>query len=252
MTVAVCDLWRYPIKSHGRESLSSVLLCAGKTMPWDRVWAVAHEAAKFDDTTPEWVSCANFSRGAKAPSLMAINASVDEGANLVTLTHPDLPKLTFNPDLTTDAARFIAWVMPISPTNRALPARLVSVADRGMTDTEFPSVSINSLASLRDLQDKAGTGISRRRWRGNIWLDGSEPWEEFNWIGRRIRIGKAELVIRERIKRCLATTANPRTGKPDIDTLAILSQNWGHKDFGIYGEIIKTGAVSLGDKIELL
>jgi hypothetical protein len=35
-----------PDQGHGREDLASVCLSAGQAMPWDRVWAVAHEAAR--------------------------------------------------------------------------------------------------------------------------------------------------------------------------------------------------------------
>ena len=39
-------LWRHPIKGHGVEAVGAVTLAAGATMPWDRVWAIAHEAAR--------------------------------------------------------------------------------------------------------------------------------------------------------------------------------------------------------------
>ena len=48
MSGTVSGLWRHPIKSHGREALSQVTVIPGQTMPGDRVWAVAHEAAKTD------------------------------------------------------------------------------------------------------------------------------------------------------------------------------------------------------------
>ena len=54
MSGAVSSLWRHPIKSHGREALEQVTLSAGQTMPGDRVWAVAHEASKADDSV--WIS----------------------------------------------------------------------------------------------------------------------------------------------------------------------------------------------------
>jgi len=38
-------LWRHPIKSHGREALTSVTLTAGQAMPGDRLWAVARNRA---------------------------------------------------------------------------------------------------------------------------------------------------------------------------------------------------------------
>lgn len=43
MTATVTEIWRHPIKSHGREPLESVTLEAGKALPLDRLWAVAHE-----------------------------------------------------------------------------------------------------------------------------------------------------------------------------------------------------------------
>ena len=49
------QIWRYPIKSHGREALSSVAVTEGATLPWDREWAVAHEASDADGTT--WAPC---------------------------------------------------------------------------------------------------------------------------------------------------------------------------------------------------
>ena len=48
MTDTVTEIWRHPVKSHGREALETVTLTAGQTMPGDRVWAVAHEASTAD------------------------------------------------------------------------------------------------------------------------------------------------------------------------------------------------------------
>lgn len=250
--ISVSDIFRHPVKAHGYEALSAVTLEVGKTMPWDRVWAVAHEMAKFDDANPEWAHCVNFSRGAKAPELMAIEVSVNESENTLTFTHHALDPLTINPDLPEDGAKLVAWTKPIMPADRAASDRIVRAPDRGMTDTPFASISINSHTSLADLSDKAGEPLSSLRWRGNIWVEGAAPWDEFNWIGRHARIGGALLEIVHPITRCPATTANPKTGKRDMDTLKFLSENYGHKDFGVYGEVIEGGDIQTGDRLELL
>jgi uncharacterized protein YcbX len=250
--ITVSDLYRHPVKAHGRESLSAVTLVEGKTMPWDRVWAVAHDMAKFDDANPAWAHCVNFSRGAKAPELMAINVKMDEAANTLTFTHPKLDPLTINPDLAEDGAKLVAWTKPIMPADRAASDRIVRAPDRGMTDTPFASISINSHTSLADLSKTAGVELSPLRWRGNIWVDGAAAWDEFNWIGRHARIGGALLKIVEPITRCPATTANPETGKRDVDTLKFLSDTYSHKDFGVYAEVFETGDVKTGDRLELL
>ncbi len=244
----VSEIWRHPIKSHGREKLTRVLLSAGQTMPWDRVWAVAHEASKADNTA--WAPCVNFTIGAKAPALMAITAQVDEATAIVTLAHPDLPDLVFSPD--DDPMALITWSKQLVPTNRAASSNIVRLENRGMTDTEFPSLSIGNLASHRAIETAMGAPLSNHRWRTNIWLDGLEPWVEFDWIGRDIRIGNTEFSVRDRVKRCLATTANPDTGLRDADTLKTLQDTWGHTDHCVYAEVTKSGQIATGDKIEVL
>jgi uncharacterized protein YcbX len=92
--------------------------------------------------------------------------------------------------------------------------------------------------------------LSIHRWRGNIWLDGLGPWQEFEWLGRDIRIGSALLRVRERTDRCPATTANPDTGQRDADTLGAL-RHWGHMDFSVRAEVIEDGEIAIGDLAEL-
>jgi uncharacterized protein YcbX len=90
------------------------------------------------------------------------------------------------------------------------------------------------------------------RFRGNIWLDGLPPWDEFDWLGLDIRIGEAVLRIRERITRCRATEVDPRSGQPDTDTLGALQAGWGHRDFGVYAEVLSGGRIAVSDQVELI
>ena len=243
MTGRLAQICRHPIKGHGRETLASVRLLAGACLPWDRHWAVAHEAAKLE---PGWNPCVNFARGAKAPALMAITSMLDEATATVTLQHPAQGTISFRPDDPADLPRFLDWVRPLNPENRARPVQIVS-AGRGMTDSDFPSVAILSTTSLADLSARIGQDLSPHRWRGNLWLDGAAPWAEFDWIGRQIRIGDATLRIDERITRCNATKVNPETGTPDADTLSALETAFGHQDFGVYATVIEGGPVATGD-----
>lgn len=240
----VTSLLRYPLKSHGREALDAVTLTPGCAMPFDRQWAVAHDASSADGS--EWVPCVNFSRGSKAPMLMAINCQLDEQKGTLTLSHPNRPDLTFDPDSDVDA--FLEWVAPLVPQDRALPARIVKLPGRGFTDSDFPSVTLCNLASHRAVEEQGGQALSKHRWRGNIWFDTGSPWDEFNWMDQDIQIGTAILRVQERTDRCLATTANPDTGSRDIDTLALL-EHWGHQDFSVRAEVISGGDIRLGDSV---
>jgi uncharacterized protein YcbX len=133
-----------------------------------------------------------------------------------------------------------------------MPAGIFRLDGRGFTDTDYPSISLCNSASNAALAEKAGQDLSPLRWRGNIWFDGAAAWEEFDWIGRELTLGAARLAVREPIRRCLATTANPETGQRDVDTLALLNGHWGHQNFGIYAEVIEGGQVALGDRLAVV
>lgn len=245
MTGHVTQIWRHPIKSHGREALERATLSTGQAMPFDRLWAVAHDKSQADGR--EWVSCANFSRVAKAPQLMAITASLDEATETITLRHPDRPVLTFSPDR--EGAALVGWVKPLMPEDRAQSARVIRAQTVAMTDSDFPSVTLCNMSSHRAVEQRLGRDLSTERWRGNIWFDGLAPWEEFDWLDRDVRIGGAVLRVRERTDRCLATTANPETGRRDADTLKALD-SWGHQDFSVRAEVIEGGPIAIGDSVE--
>lgn len=249
MRATVTDLWRHPIKGHGVEAVAETVLRAGETMAWDRVWAIAQDGARLGEPSA-WAPCQNFSRGAKSPLLMAIRARVDEAAGTVTLTHPRQEPLTVDPDLPEDGARLVAWVTPLANPNRPAPARVVRAAV-GMTDSAFPSIAILNKASLAALGARLGLPLAQERFRGNIWLDGLAPFAEFDLVGREVRIGAALLRVRERITRCVATGVDPQTGLPDADTLGGLQDGWGHKDFGVYAEVVEGGRVAKGDQATL-
>lgn len=244
----ITALYRHPLKSHGRETMDAITLHAGQSMPFDRHWAVAHDQSKADGS--EWAPCQNFSRGAKAPQLMAIDARYDEDSNQLTLSHPERPDLTFDPD--DDTAQFFEWVRPLVPQDRALPASILRLPGRGFTDTPFASISLCNTASNADVALQSQTDLSPLRWRGNIWFDGAPAWAEDDWIGRQISIGDVCLSVKEPTVRCLATTANPETGARDVDTLATLNDTRGHQNFGVYAEVIKGGRIAVGDKLELM
>ena len=244
-------LWRHPIKSHGREALDSVALAAGRPFPWDRRWAVVHDAAA-DDASTGWIPCQNFMIGTRTPGLAGIWARLDPDAGRITLSHADLGEISFSPDDAEDQARFLDWVMPLCPETRARPAAVVALPDRGWTDTDYPSVTLMNTASHRAVEERLGRPLEKERWRGNIWFDGHTAFEELDWIGKRLRVGTAIFEVREPVKRCLHTAANPRTGARDADTLGALDAGWGHRNFGIYTEVVQDGAVALGDELEIL
>tara|TARA_B100000700_G_C14976452_1_gene824111 strand:- start:635 stop:1372 length:738 start_codon:yes stop_codon:yes gene_type:complete len=244
--VNLAQIWRYPIKSHGSEYLDAIDICSGKTLPLDRTWAVVHDQSDADGST--WVPCRNFSRVAKAPQLAAISTSWTSDEKLE-LSHPSIGKICINPDF--DSAEFINWVSPLMPKNRSSSIKLVRSIQTGMTDTDFPSISIGNLSSHQEVEKQHGQELSLLRWRCNLWIDGCEPWAENEWIGKTLKIGDVTFRVQEEIVRCLATTANPITGIRDVDTLGIL-ESMGQDDFTVAAIATSSGRIKSGDAVEII
>ncbi|GAB4271437.1 MAG: MOSC domain-containing protein [Pararhodobacter sp.] len=251
ITPHLAHIVRHPVKSVGHEDLERATLTEGRALAHDRQWAIKTEGSTFDGNPDHWMPKMAFVRGAAAGSLQAIRAEFDETSNQIRLSHPALPD--FSGTLPKDGAALVDWVRPLWPQTRPRPDALVSRTDGGaLTDVPEPFLAILSLTSNRILSRRMNRDLSIHRWRGNLWIDGLAPWEEFDLIGREIEIGNARLKVEERITRCVATTYSPETGQQDGDTLAALEQGWGHRDFGVYARVTRSGQIAAGDRVRIL
>jgi uncharacterized protein YcbX len=127
---------------------------------------------------------------------------------------------------------------------------------RGTTN----SVSLVGDGSMRRLARELGLeSVDLRRFRMLIELSGAGEHEEDGWIGGEIEIGTARLRITKPDARCAITTQDPDSGLRDLDTLGAIrryrgirrSDGQGRLDFGVLGEVIGPGRVSLGDSVRV-
>jgi uncharacterized protein len=139
------------------------------------------------------------------------------------------------------------------------PVRLVRAEVGTAVDRDLGPVSMLSEASLEELRRRAGREerVDPRRFRMLIGIGGVGAHEEDEWLGRRVQVGEAVVLLREQVARCAITTQNPATGEPDFDTLREIKAYRGMRDrklidFGVFGEVAEPGRVRLGDPIEPL
>lgn len=251
MTPRLAQITRHPIKSVGYEDIGTASLQRGRGLPLDRVWAVSHAAAKFETPLSEWARKMNFVRGVAAPELMAVQAQMQDDGRIV-LSHPKLTPVCLDLERPEDQARLIEWLMPLWPANRPAPRAVERVEGIALTDMAEPYVSLLSLSSLAALEAEAGCAVSPHRFRGNLRVEGWQPWAERDLIGKRLRIGATVLEIAMPITRCRATCANPATGADDLETLDILTRLNGDTLFGLYATVETGGTITCGDPVEIL
>lgn len=111
-------------------------------------------------------------------------------------------------------------------------------------------LSIINLATVRALGDAVGSDVDGRRFRGNLYLDGLDPWEELSFLGQRIRLGSAVLEVFQPTDRCRATTIDPETAESNLNVPALLASRFGHMYCGVYARVIERGRITAGDRID--
>ncbi len=247
MTATLAQIWRHPIKAIGRDPLEEVTLTKGGWLPHDRLWAVAHERSKLSETG--WEKNVNFLRGVADPGLMAVTSRFDPSSGEIALSHPTAGDITVNPEETHDTPVFLDWVGRIWPSDKPAPTGFYKAADAQLTDVPNAWISIAFLSTNRALGQRMGVDLSPNRWRANLWLDGTPPWAEKDWVGRELQIGEVRFRIEVEITRCKATMANPETGRRDADTLGALNA-LGHQEFGLYATVLNDGTIRTGDTVE--
>jgi len=148
------------------------------------------------------------------------------------------------------------WAAPLSDF-AGRPITLIRCDRPGGTRAGNP-VSLVSDGSLAELASHAEVEtVDPRRFRMLIELDGADPHEEDTWIGTRISLGAAELLITKPTARCAMPTQNPDTGERDLDTLRTIIAYRGlregkHADFGVLGDVTVPGTIRLGDEVTVL
>ncbi|MFV0408757.1 MAG: MOSC domain-containing protein [Paracoccus sp. (in: a-proteobacteria)] len=251
MTARLAHIRVHPIKTLGGDDLDHVQLSAGAHLPGDRTYAVLHEGALKhleDGRLTRWLPKAAFLRGAACPALQAVKGGWR--GDLIRLNHPDRPDLEIDPENPADQQALIGWLSPLWGADRSAPARLLR-GQGPLTDQSQPLVSILSLASLHAIEARLGQDIGLDRWRGNLWIEGWEPFAEQDLTGREIAIGEARLLVRKPIGRCPAVEISTKTGSRDSDMLALLREMTGTEDFGVFAEVVTGGKITRADEVQI-
>jgi uncharacterized protein YcbX len=113
------------------------------------------------------------------------------------------------------------------------------------------SVSLLNIQSINDFQNKIDKEIEKSIFRGNICIDGIEPWKEREWIGKIININGVSFKVEKNIPRCVAINLKPQSDDNSFNLLQSLKKTYNHFDMGIYLTALDDGKIELGSKLEI-
>ncbi|MDC1010890.1 MOSC domain-containing protein [Candidatus Pelagibacter sp.] len=112
------------------------------------------------------------------------------------------------------------------------------------------SVSLLNIQSVNDFQKKIDKKIETSVFRGNIYIDGIEPWKEREWIGKTIKINGVSFKVEKNIPRCVAINLKPQTDDNSFNLLRLLKKTYNHFEMGIYLTALENGKIEVGNKVE--
>ncbi|MFT3811045.1 MAG: MOSC domain-containing protein [Micropepsaceae bacterium] len=246
------SLYRYPVKGLSPEALSTVTLTPGETFPHDRAWAIEQGAPQFDPDAPRHFPKIKFLMLMRDEKLAALETHLDD--ETATLTIKRGGKQVSRAQLSTPVGRGIAEQFFAAYLGAALPGKPRVVTAPGFNFTDVPQkyISLINLASVRDVERVAGAPVDPLRFRGNIHVEGLEPWAEKSLTGRTFAIGPARATVAKQIVRCAATNVNPATAERDMRLPQLLDEAFGANLCGIYLDVIEGGRIAPGDEIRLI
>jgi uncharacterized protein len=252
---SVTHLYRYPVKGLSAEAVELAELTVANGFPVNRRWALALPDTPFDPEAPQAQPKTRFLMLQRDEALAGLETRYDDASDTLSIGRRNETLLTVRlGDPGGRAALEDFFFVFLGDRLRARP-RLVQAPGFQFTDisvvseTKMRAVSLINLASLRAFEAAAGAPMHHLRFRANIYFEGAEPWEEFDWIDREIAIGAARATVVMRTMRCAATQVNPETARRDRNPPKQLQEAFGHADMGVYAEIVAGGPVRLGDSV---
>ncbi|HEV8069025.1 MAG TPA: MOSC domain-containing protein [Planctomycetaceae bacterium] len=117
-------------------------------------------------------------------------------------------------------------------------------------------VSAITLGTIRSIAQMAGHALDIRRFRPNLVIDteGTEPFEEDQWVGKDLEFGSdgtgPAVSVTMRDLRCVMINLDPDTAEANADVMkTVVRLNENHA--GVYGTVVRTGELRVGQVVGL-
>ncbi len=247
---------RYPIKGLSGENLNEILLEKDQVLFGDREFAFARSNVAFDENNPVYLRKTNFLALVKEEKLAKLSTQfISKTKKLIIRVDKKivLEEVLTNEININKVEFFFQKYLNLGDSNK--PKLVQGTKNKNFkhsfSDLPEKSLSIINLNTIIDFEEKIGKKIDPSRFRANLLIDNIEPWKEFDWVGKKVKIGHSVLEVFKRTQRCAATNVNPESAVRDINIPNEINSYFGHLDLGVYAKVKKTGAISVNDELHV-
>lgn len=248
----VSSLYRYPVKGLTPDQLKETNLTKDECISFDRAYAIENGLGRFDPINPRHLPKINFLMLMRDERLATLRSSFDDQTEILTIFRKG--GQVARGQLSTPLGRRLIeqFLSSYFSTELRGAPRIVQATGHSFSDVPVKCLHIVNLATVRELERISGRVIDPLRFRANVYVDGIEPFQEFTWLGQRLRIDAVELAVFARTDRCDATNVDPETASRDMSIPSLLQRHWGHTDFGVYAKVAVGGRLAAGTGVSLL
>ena len=190
-----------------------------------------------------------------SPALNKYNFLFHEEKQTLTLTLIDQEILTIDINHTEERQLLSKKLIELEGSLKQ-PIVLINNDNNPFFDTSISnkvdfvnSVSLLNIQSINDFQKKIDKKIEPSIFRGNICIDGIEPWKEREWIDKIIKVNNVSFKVEKNIPRCVAINLKPQTDDNSFDLLQSLKKTYNHFEMGIYLTALDDGEINIGNTI---
>ncbi len=253
MAAKILKICRYPVKGLSPEHLSETTLESGGALINDRRFALALGSTQFDAKTPHWLPKTSFLALVRNEKLATLETVFDDETDTLQVLRDGNQLVRGRLTNTVDCAILEDFFLNYMKDEAQVKLRLVEAGSETIfTDQKQKLISIVNLASIRDFERVVAKHIDPIRFRANIYIDGVDPWSEFDLVGKEISCGELTIEVTERIDRCAAINVDPQTGVRDINLINLLKSSFGHIEMGVFAKIKNGGHIAIGDALNTL
>lgn len=251
MDARIVSLYRYPLKGFTPEPLDSADLEPGRTIAWDRAFAIENGPSGFDPAAPGHVPKIRFLVLMRNAEVATVGARFDPVARTLRFEEEGLLLAEGRVDTEDGRAAIEAFIATRFAGELRGAPRLLSAPDHSFSDVSAKVLHLVNLESVRDVERHVGRPVDPLRFRANVYVEGVPAWSELDWIGARLAGSSVRFEAVKRTERCAATNVDPATGRRDMEIPRTLMGAYGHTDCGIYIRVTRGGRLSAGERLVL-
>ena len=261
MSTKITSINYCPVKSVSFQSIKNCKIKKNTGIIGDRIFAFAkdldsEQARLFekspDDRKGKWNKILTLKN---SPALNKYNFVFKDEKLTLTLKNKEILSIDIN-----QSSEREALSNKISELESSLkqPITLMKNDDFPFFDTSISkkvdfvnSVSLLNIQSINDFEKKVNKKIETSIFRGNICVDGMDPWKEREWVGKIIKINNVSFKVEKNIPRCVAINLKPQSDDNSFNLLQLLKKTYNHFDMGIYLTALDDGEINIENTIDL-